>query len=127
MRRSAVINGLWRRLTVLTAACFLATGVSAESCGLCAQHIITNSELAKCLLGQYDTLASRNGGAIAVDLSGCETSRGVVDALPTAGVGDEEPDIQFIVSRSQLECLRAKLTEPGLVLDPLARIDLGAC
>lgn len=117
---------------ILAAAMFVSAGFSvsaatADSCGLCAKEVLLNADLAKCLLGQYASLAQRSAGAIAVDLTGCETSRGIVDALPSVTPQVEEPDLQFMVSRSQLECLKSRLEVPGLVRDPLTRIDLRTC
>lgn len=111
----------------LAVAAFCLTGASAdEACGLCAQSIVTNSSLADCFLEQYDQLEKGDGAAVAVDLSQCG-SRGIVEALPTPESGAVEPDTQFMISRAQLGCLKKKLEEPGLVLDPSARIELGGC
>jgi hypothetical protein len=111
----------------LAMAAFILTGVNAdEACGLCAQSIVTNSSLADCFLEQYDQLEKGDGAAVAVDLSQCG-SRGIVEALPTPESGAVEPDTQFMISRAQLGCLKKKLEEPGVVLDPSARIELGSC
>ena len=32
-----------------------------------------------------------------------------------------------MISRAQLDCLKRKLEEPGLVLDPSAKIELASC
>ncbi|MES0037978.1 hypothetical protein NKJ74_22385 [Mesorhizobium sp. M0046] len=64
--------------------------------------------------------------AVVVDLSSC-TSRGVVEPLPSPGKAQVEPDVQFIVSRTQLDCLKKKLETPGIVLDPSATIELDSC
>lgn len=101
--------------------------IAQETCGLCQNEVVTNGELAKCFLGEYEKLAQQSGAAVAVDLNNCEVSRGVVEALPTPNSGVIEPDLEFMVSRSQLECLKRKLEEPGLVLDPTATIALDAC
>lgn len=112
----------------VAAAFLMATAATAqESCGLCDKVIVTNSDLAACFLAQYEELERADGGAIAVDLSGCPESRGVVEALPPPGVTVEEPNLQFMLSRAQLACLKKKLEEPGLVLDPSAKIDLESC
>lgn len=112
----------------VAAAFLMATAAAAqESCGLCDKVIVTNSDLAACFLAQYEELERTDGGAIAVDLSGCPESRGVVEALPPPGVTVEEPNLQFMLSRAQLACLKKKLEEPGLVLDPSAKIDLESC
>lgn len=121
------------RLKILLAAAMSASAAlsvplaRADTCGLCAKEVLLNAELAKCLLGQYASLSQRSAGAIAVDLTGCETSRGIVDALPSVTPAVEEPDLQFIVSRTQLECLKSRLEVPGLVQDPLTKIDLRTC
>lgn len=117
------------------AAALLTVAMSASSaqasCGLCEDEVVINSALASCFLQRYEELDQEEGAAVAVDLSDCPadaTDRGVVEALPGPGVGmEEEPDLKFLVSPAQLDCLKAKLEEPGLVLDPQARIDLGAC
>jgi hypothetical protein len=96
-----------------------AVAAAEEACGLCNTEVVTNSGLAECFLQDY-----------VVDLSQCETSRALAQALPSPvpRVGaPAEPDIQFMVSRAQLACLKRKLEEPGLVLDPSARIDLNSC
>lgn len=105
------------------------TGAFAEEpCGLCDKEVVTNSSLADCFLSAYQDLAAQTGSAIVVDLSSCEaTSRGVVEALPTPNSGTAAPNTEFMVSRSQLECLKKKLEEPGLVLDPTATIELESC
>lgn len=100
---------------------------AAEPCALCSKQIVTNSELAGCFLEKFAELSARKGAAVAVDLSDCPSERGIVDALPTLGGSGDPPDTSFLLSRAQLDCLKAKLEEPGLVLDPQARIDLGSC
>lgn len=110
---------------LLSAAAAMPAG--AQTCGLCAREIVTNSELAQCLLQRYPALSSRAEGAIAVDLSDCERGRGIIEALPRAGVVVDEPDLRFMLSRDQLDCLKRKLEAPGVVLDPTVRIDLGVC
>ncbi|EHH13223.1 hypothetical protein MEA186_04986 [Mesorhizobium amorphae CCNWGS0123] len=97
-----------------------------EACGLCAKQIVTNSELAGCFLDQYDQFAKTSSEAIVVDLSNCG-SRGVVEALPSPNKAPAEPDVQFLISRLQLDCLKEKLEAPGIVLDPSATIDLDSC
>lgn len=104
----------------------VASSAAEEPCGLCAREIVTNSELASCFLEQYDQFAGRSAEALAVDLSSCQ-SRGIVEALPSPNKGGEEPDVQFMISRVQLACLKQKLEEPGLVLDPTATIELDDC
>lgn len=120
---------LARTVAVVVALTSAASGALAQDpCGLCDKEVVTNSSLADCFLSAYQELALQTGSAIVVDLSSCEaTSRGVVEALPTPNSGTAAPDTEFMVSRSQLECLKKKLEEPGLVLDPTATIELESC
>ncbi len=123
-------KAFWTKaVSLAVASAFLTTATVAaqESCGLCDKVIVTNSDLAACFLAKYQELQSAGKGAIVVDLSECPESRGVVEALPPPGVTVEEPDLQFMVSPAQLACLKKKLEEPGLVLDPSAKIDLESC
>jgi hypothetical protein len=98
-----------------------------EYCGLCAKTITIDSALAECFLERYADFAGRSGGAVAVNLEDCETSRGVVAALRPPMAGVEPPTLRFIASLAQLECIKAKLEEPGVVLDPSLTINLDAC
>ncbi len=127
-----------RRSTGLKAACALvllgvvAPAFAQDDCGLCNRVVVINSELASCFLSDYPALSAKEGAAIVVDLSGCAgTDRGIVEALPSPLAPSTatalEPDVQFMVSRPQLDCLKRKLEEPGLVLDPFARIELASC
>ncbi|MER9297548.1 hypothetical protein NKI38_13790 [Mesorhizobium sp. M0621] len=104
----------------------IASASADEACGLCVRQIVTNSELATCFLDQYDQIAKSSSNAVIVDLSNC-ASRGVVEALPSPNKGATEPDVQFMISRPQLECLKKKLEAPGIVLDPSAIIELDTC
>lgn len=106
----------------------LATPALPAECGLCAKSVVVNSALATCFLEKYPQLSNRSGGAVAIDLDDCEEERGVVAALrgPQAQAS-EPPSRRFILSLPQLACLKRKLEEPGVVLDPSARIDLEAC
>jgi uncharacterized protein YjaG (DUF416 family) len=111
----------------LSAMLFAASASANDACGLCAKQITINSELASCFLEKYNEIAKAGGDAVAVDLSDC-TSRGVVEPLPSPMQAvAQQPDLQFMVSRTQLDCLKKKLEEPGIVLDPSATIDLGSC
>ncbi|MER8602481.1 hypothetical protein NKH48_01600 [Mesorhizobium sp. M1233] len=118
----------WRATTAgLVAGLLLAANASAdEACGLCAKEVVINSELASCFLDQYDQIAKTGNAAVVVDLSSC-TSRGVVEPLPSPSKAQVAPDVQFIVSRAQLDCLKKKLEAPGIVLDPSATIELDSC
>ena len=117
----------WRGTAIgLIAGLSVANASADEACGLCAKQIITNSELATCFLDQYDQIAKTGNGAVVVDLSSC-ASRGVVEALPSPNKAPAEPDVQFMISRAQLDCLKKKLETPGVVLDPTATIELDSC
>jgi len=104
----------------------IANASADETCGLCAKQIVTNSELATCFLDQYDQIAKSDSSAVVVDLSNC-ASRGVVEALPSPTRTVQQPDVQFMISRPQLACLKKQLEAPGIVLDPSATIELGSC
>lgn len=112
--------------SALTLTLFAMTSANAQ-CGLCDTEVVINSELASCFLSEFPALADRGGEAVAVDLSDCGTSRGVVEALPSPSLGTQEPDTQFMLSRTQLACLKQKLEQPGIVLDPTAKIELKDC
>lgn len=105
-----------------------ATPAWSGSCGLCARQVVINPSLAACLLRDYEVLATADDdGAIAVDLTDCEQSRGIVEALPSAAASPPEPDLRFLVSRGQLDCLKRTIERPGTVVDPVTTIDLSAC
>ncbi|WP_442580035.1 hypothetical protein ACSBOB_31960 [Mesorhizobium sp. ASY16-5R] len=111
---------------------FLAgTALADEACGTCDKEIVTTQELADCFLDQYDQLAQGSNAAILIDLSACPQSRGVVEALagPAAGAGEPviEPSLRFMLSRTQLACLKRKLEDPAVELDPSAKIELESC
>jgi hypothetical protein len=110
----------------LAAALFAATSAGAQ-CGLCAKEVVINGELATCFLQEFPELSKGDSQAVAVDLSACGGSRGVVEALPSPKLGEQEPSMKFMLSRSQLACLKQKLEQPDLVLDPSAKIELGDC
>lgn len=120
-------------LSLALAMAFTASPAPAQtSCGLCARTVVINAELAGCFLKRFSEWQSKSTAAIVVDLSGCEgapteADRGIVAALPTPGLAAALPDTQFIVTLGQLVCLKRKLEDPALVLDPAATIDLGAC
>ena len=104
----------------------IANASAQDGCGLCAKQVVINSELATCFLDQYDQFAKTSSDAVVVDLSTCG-SRGVVEALPSPNKAPAEPDVQFIVSRPQLACLKKQLEAPGVVLDPSVTIELDSC
>lgn len=115
---------------LIVAGAFALTATVAfaqEACDLCEKEITTNPDLAKCFLDEYTNLASQTGDAVAVNLNDCEGSRGVVPSLPTPTSGTAEPDLEFMVSRTQLDCLKRKLEDPATVLEPTATIALDAC
>ena len=107
------------------------TALAEDSCGTCDKEIVTTQELADCFLEQYDQLANSGNGAILIDLSACPQSRGVVEALagPAAGSTEPviEPSLRFMLSRTQLACLKKKLEDPAVKLDPSAKIELESC
>jgi hypothetical protein len=124
------IAGMNRLSLAAAAAALLAvqTASAEETCGLCQQEVVTNSELAVCFLQRYEEFASKANGTVIVDLTECEEQRGIVDVLPTIeSIKAEEPDLRFMVMRPQLDCLKAKLEDPSIVLDPSARIRLDSC
>lgn len=105
----------------------VSSAAGQESCGLCATSVVVNEGLAECFLQRYETLAASTASPVAIDLSDCETARGIVPGLPTAGGVAELPDTEFLVSRRQLACLRVKLQDPALDLDPSLRVSLEDC
>jgi hypothetical protein len=114
--------------SVVVAALFaVSSGAAGAACALCDTKVVLNPDLAACFLEQYEKLAKDGASTIVVDLSECAESRGIVAGLPTVGAGAEEPDTEFVVSRDQLDCLRQKLQDPNLELDPSATIDLTTC
>ena len=100
---------------------------AAEPCGLCDDKIVTNSVLAQCFLDEYPFLAGKASGAILVDLSACEQERSIVPPLAAPGEQVLEPSVTFMVTRPQLGCLKKKLEQKGIDLDPSATIELGSC
>ena len=100
---------------------------AAEPCGLCDDKIVTNSVLAQCFLDEYPFLAGKASGAILVDLSACEQERSIVPPLAAPGEQVLEPSVTFMVTRPQLDCLKKKLEQKGIDLDPSATIELGSC
>ena len=113
-------------LIAATALLFAPASRAAEPCGICDREIVTNSDLATCFLESYGEFAKRGERAVAVDLSDC-TSRSVVEALPSPTGLLREPNLRFLLSHPQLDCLKRKLEEPGLVLDPVVTIELDSC
>lgn len=115
------------RMGCVAAVAWAATsGAWAQDCGLCAKEVTVNSDLATCFLQEYDRLSKGDSKAVAVDLSKC-SSRGVLEPLPAPKLGERAPDTKFIVTREQLGCLKSKLEQPDVVLDPSATIELSAC
>ena len=117
------------KMTVLVVAAVfsISNAAAGATCGICDTEIVINSELASCFLEQYDKLAALDEKAIVVDLSDCAESRGIVEALPSANLTVDEPDTEFMISPSQLACLKQKLEDPNIELDPSATIDLAGC
>ncbi len=92
-----------------------AGAAAAEPCGLCDEKIVTNSALAQCFLDEYPFLAGKAGGPIVVDLSACEQQRSIVPPLGSSGeqVPEPEPSVKFVVTRTQLECLKTRARAEG--------------
>ncbi len=110
------------------AASSAAIAKAEDACGLCAKEVVVNGATAACLLERYEELAARAGLAIPVNLEDCAVEdRGVVAALRGPQAGGEPPSLRFIVSAAQLTCIKAKLEDPAVVLDPSLTIDLAAC
>jgi hypothetical protein len=117
-----------KTVAIVVAAVFsISNAAAGATCGICDTEIVINSELASCFLEQYDKLAKSDQAAIVVDLSHCAESRGIVEALPSADLTVDEPDTEFMISPSQLACLKQKLEDPDIELDPSATIDLAGC
>ncbi|MBU2193551.1 MAG: hypothetical protein KJ796_19255 [Alphaproteobacteria bacterium] len=121
------LTRLHRGVALLGALMSASAAGATEPCGLCDQKVVTNPALAACFLEAYPSLAGKTEGAVVVDLSACEQSRGIVDALRLPGSGPLEPDVEFILTPEQLGCLKAKLEQPDLALDPTATIELDSC
>ena len=100
---------------------------ATEPCGLCDEKIVTNSVLAQCFLDEYPFLAGKADAAIVVDLSKCEQERGIVPSLAMPGQQALEPSVTFVVTPTQLDCLKTKLERDDIELDPSATIELGSC
>ncbi|MGE0502673.1 MAG: hypothetical protein AB7I79_18275 [Rhizobiaceae bacterium] len=128
MTRSIPFAAKTPRIAALLTAALLAcsSAVAQTNCGLCSKQVVINAELAACFLEKYAELVQSGEGNVMVDLSDCE-SRGIVPGLPGPGQVVVEPETEFLLSRAQLDCLKRKLEEPGMVLDPSATIDLESC
>lgn len=121
---------MWNaRTPLLLVAVFAAQETAwAAGCGLCARSVVVNSQLATCFLERFPQLASRQGGAVVVDLEDCAADRGVVAPLRgPQSPATEEPSVKFIVTFGQLACLKTRLEAAAGSLDPSLRIDLGDC
>lgn len=117
------------RIAVLAGSALSAslTGAPAQDCAICAKSVVINADLAQCFLDKYPKLGEDAGAAVAVDLSKCSKARSIVQALPAPAMAVETPDTKFLLSRRQMECLRARIIGGDIKLDPSARIDLAAC
>lgn len=119
--------GLRRGGMLAASMLFVSAAFAEEPCGLCDSEIVINSALATCFLENFQQYADKANGAVIVDLTGCEQDRSVVEPLAMPGAATEEPDTQFMVTKAQLDCLKAQLEQPDVKLDPSARIELGSC
>lgn len=115
----------------LVAGLFLVASAYAEDpCGVCNDEVVVSAALANCFLEKYQQFADKTAGVVAVDLSDCPAERdiyGVVVPLPQPGIEITEPDLKFMVTKGQLACIKIRLEQPGLVIDPLLKIDLASC
>lgn len=129
----AAMNGSIMVTRQIAIAISITLGVAQGSaaadgaCGLCAKSVVVNSALAGCFLEKYPQFSSRSSSAVAINLEDCEQERSVVSALRGPNASGAEPSRKFFLSLSQLACLKQKLEEPGIELDPSAQIDLGDC
>lgn len=99
-----------------------------DGCGLCNTAVVLDRPLATCFLQQFPELSQADEATVTVDLKSCaEESRGVFEAFPQPNGARLKPDIQFMVTREQLTCLKRKLEDEDLSLDPAARIELAGC
>lgn len=113
----------------------IATPAVANDCLICDRQVVLDDKLAACFLDRYETLQTAGGNAIAVDLTDCpeiaedeeEQDRGVVAALKAPSLAPVSPDPTFMITRTQLSCLRNRLADETLVLDPAAEIALDDC
>ncbi len=106
----------------------MATAAAEEACGLCDKEIVTNSDLATCFLAKYQELRRAAATARSWSISpNANVARRGRAARPAPSADERARHLQFMVSRAQLDCLKQKLEEPGLVLDPSAKIDLESC
>ena len=109
----------------------------AGECAICDREVVLDNKLAGCFLKRYEVLQTRGGDAVIVDLTDCpeegeeiaeeETSRGVIEALKLPQAAPETPNPKFMISRDQMACLRHRLRDGELALDPAARIALDDC
>jgi hypothetical protein len=118
----------WRPALLALGLVLSAPVLAQEACGLCNDEVRLTPPLAGCFLDRYAEIANDGSGPVVVDLTPCEQDRSVVDALPNPGAGpaSAEPDMQFIVTRAQLGCLKARLEERP-TFDGVATFDLKAC
>lgn len=112
---------------LLASVGFVASAGATEPCGLCDEKIVTNSVLAQCFLDEYPFLAGKASGAIVVDLSKCEQERSIVPPLAMPGQPVLAPSLTFVVTPTQLDCLKTRLERKDIELDPSATIELGTC
>lgn len=115
-----------RLAIVLGAAMAVSAAQAQDDCGLCNKEVVINADLADCFLDKFPEYASAASGTVTVDLTQCST-RGVFEALGMPSANAPKPNTRFLLSRTQLSCLKQKLEDPDIVLDPSATIELSDC
>ena len=102
----------------LAAIVLCAATPATATCVICANSVVMNEDLATCFLQKYADPSAAAGETVAVDLSRCERSPSIVLALPQPRPAAEEPDTKFLLSKTQLQCLKSKLEADEIDLDP---------
>ncbi len=138
MRNGLHISTLISAIALLAvSAPHIVSVAKANDCLICDREVVLDQKLAACFLDRYEILQSKQGGAIAVDLSDCpepaetpvdeEQERGVIEALKMPEASPGQPDPTFMITRAQLTCLKRRLVDEDLNLDPAAKFELDDC
>lgn len=135
---NTIRSGRYLAIAMIATALITSGGAHASDCLICDEEVVLDRKLATCFLERYEILQTRQGGALVVDLTDCpelnepasedgEQDRGVIEALkmPEASIG--EPDPTFMITRTQLVCLKSRLEDDAIDLDPAAKIVLDDC